>query len=66
MRGLGWSCVALYCLVQLGIISPDWLKGQWGNLTYRQNPDSATPDEIDRDIGDDGRQAPGENGNFYD
>jgi hypothetical protein len=46
MRGIGWSCVALYCLVQLGIVSPDWLNGQWNNLTHRQ----ATQGEVDTDL----------------
>jgi hypothetical protein len=66
MRGLGWSCVALYCLVQLGIVSPDWLKGQWSNLTHRQNPNSETPDKSDRDVGGDGRRMPVGGNNFYD
>jgi hypothetical protein len=66
MRGIGWSCVALYCLVQLGIVSPDWLKGQWSNLTHRQNPKLVTPDAIERDMGGDGRRTPTENGTFYD
>jgi hypothetical protein len=66
MRGFGWSCVALYCLVQLGIVSPDWLKGQWNNLTHRQTPTQATQGEMDRDIGDDSRSIKKEDGNLYD
>jgi hypothetical protein len=66
MRGFGWSCVALYCLVQLGIVSPDWLKGQWKNLTYRQNPASSTPGEVDRAIGNDDRSLERSEGNLYD
>jgi hypothetical protein len=66
MRGFGWSCVALYCLVQLGIVSPDWLKGQWNNLTDRQNPASASPGEVDRDIGNDSRVKKPQESNFYD
>jgi hypothetical protein len=65
MRGLGWSCVALYCLVQLGIVSPEWLKGQWNNLTYRQTAVPATQGEIDRDIGNDGRPRKRQDSNFY-
>ncbi len=65
MRGLGWSCVALYCLVQLGIVSPEWLKGQWNHLTYRQT--TAPPrGEIDRDIGNDSKPRKEQDGNFYD
>jgi hypothetical protein len=66
MRGFGWSCVALYCLVQLGIVSPDWLKGQWKNLTARPNPASSTPGEVDRAIGNDGRSLEQSDGNLYD
>jgi hypothetical protein len=66
MRGIGWSCVALYCLVQLGIVSPDWLKGQWSNLTHRQNSKPIAPDAIDRDIGGDGRRRTAGDSNFYD
>ena len=66
MRELGWSCVALYCLVQLGIVSPEWLKGQWNNLTHRQTAATVTPGEIDRDIGNDGRAMKKQDGNFYD
>jgi hypothetical protein len=66
MRGFGWSCVALYCLVQLGIVSPDWLKGQWKNLTSRPNPASAIPGEVDRDIGNDGRSLERSETNLYD
>jgi hypothetical protein len=64
MRGLGWSCVTLYCLVQLGIVSPEWLKGQWNNLTHRQA--TAPSGEVDRDIGNDGRPMEKQDGNFYD
>jgi hypothetical protein len=66
MRGFGWSCVALYCLMQLGIVSPDWLKGQWKSLTARPNPASSRPSGIDRDIGNDGRSLKRSEGNLYD
>jgi len=66
MRGLGWSCVALYCLVQLGIVSPEWLKGQWNNLTYRQTTAPPPRGEIDRDIGNDSKPRKEQDGNFYD
>jgi hypothetical protein len=65
MRGFGWSCIALYCLVQLGIVSPDWLKGQWNNLTHRQATAQATQGEVDKDVGNDSRPKK-QDGKIYD
>jgi hypothetical protein len=63
MRNFGWSCVALYCLMQLGIVSPDWLKGQWNSLTARQTAQGEV--DTDLDIRNDGKQAQDEDGKLY-